>query len=276
MSYQAPRSRFRKIQERPAPSSHWDKFSRNPLTALLIGFVLTGLVGTWLTNRYTAKQKELEFSRQEEQRNREHERDKHERDLEAQRAENQRKLDQEHDDREKHLQFERAARQHVLDAERSFSDELNKTRVEKIAEVWEIISIYEATVEAGINRFEVIFSRTAAPNSTATELKSLVDEINEEYDKLRSEWETHHLKAISILTKNRFWLADKDYQTCNMYIDLTQSYLMALRNYLNARRFPLSADKLAQFETDLRRKAKQRERLRGDVIRIRNNLLAGR
>jgi len=45
--------------------SGWRKTLDHPLSAVIVGFLLTGLVGTWLTNYYSQKQKSLEERRQE-------------------------------------------------------------------------------------------------------------------------------------------------------------------------------------------------------------------
>jgi hypothetical protein len=57
------RSRIRRLINEPKPGSLWTRLFKHPLLSLILGFLLTGLVGTWLTNNYSANQKELERER---------------------------------------------------------------------------------------------------------------------------------------------------------------------------------------------------------------------
>jgi hypothetical protein len=70
------RSRVRELTGKPGgkPPSTLSRVSTNPMASLLVGFVLTGLVGSSLTYYYTERQKENEAARQ-----------LHEQSLEAQR-----------------------------------------------------------------------------------------------------------------------------------------------------------------------------------------------
>jgi len=60
------RSRVRELTGKPGgkPPSTLSRVSTNPMASLLVGFVLTGLVGSSLTYYYTERQKENEAARQ--------------------------------------------------------------------------------------------------------------------------------------------------------------------------------------------------------------------
>jgi hypothetical protein len=159
------RAKIRRIIDEPKPESKLKQFTTSPLTALFLGFLLTGIVGVALTNYYNTKQKELEFHLSDLQRDREREKDERERELTDARNEQEKLREEEHDDRQKQsavehddrqreierekdarqkaLEFQRSLYAAELQRERSFADELNKNRVAKISAVWEKIYGYE-------------------------------------------------------------------------------------------------------------------------------------
>lgn len=88
------RSRIRTlIDEKPA-SSFFQRISTNPLTAIVIGFLLTGVIGGFLTNYYSTKQKELEVQRTEQERESDRLRDEQQRELDRKREDDRRKSDE--------------------------------------------------------------------------------------------------------------------------------------------------------------------------------------
>jgi hypothetical protein len=240
------RSRIRKIIDEPVQPSLWARFSKNPLASLLIGFALTGLIGAWLTNRYNEKQKEIEFIRQIEQRNLEHERDKHEKELEAQKAEYQRTLELERDDHQKLLEFQRNAQQRELEQERSFANELNKTRVAKIAEVWEELNLFEATT-----------------------IKNIMDKHRVDFDDANIRYK----KIIDLIYKNRFWLGEEQYSEMVSYCTAYINNLGAIESVLKSIRE--SIDKVEiKFDDKVGLKGRTNlSQLRTDLVKIRSKLL---
>lgn len=87
------RSRIRTlIDEKPA-DSFFQRISTNPLTAILIGFLLTGVIGGFLTNYYSVKQKELELQRTEQQRESDRLKDEQQRELDRKREDDKRQSD---------------------------------------------------------------------------------------------------------------------------------------------------------------------------------------
>lgn len=60
---EALRHRIRKLIEEPKPASFWKRLAANHLFLLIVAFVLTGVVGTYLAHYYNGKQSELEYQR---------------------------------------------------------------------------------------------------------------------------------------------------------------------------------------------------------------------
>jgi len=71
-------SRIIQLTPAPMPSPGWKRFLKSPLFSLafslVLGFLLTGLVGTYLTYYYNHKQSELEHQRNLDLKDREHDR----------------------------------------------------------------------------------------------------------------------------------------------------------------------------------------------------------
>lgn len=78
------RSRVREMIGAPKPTaqSRFSRISGNPLTPLLVGFILTGIVGTSLTYYFTERQKQSDAARQ-----------LHEKELDAQRSKEAQELE---------------------------------------------------------------------------------------------------------------------------------------------------------------------------------------
>ena len=163
------RSRIRELIEEKPAESLFKRFSTNPLAAVIIGFLLTGLIGGFLADYYNRKQKELETQRTNEQResdrmredqqrelDRKREDDKRESDrryqerqkeIDSERAKQQRETDRQKDLRQKELEDQRSLQQRELQREKAFADAISKKRVDKIGEVWEQVYVYEAEAQ---------------------------------------------------------------------------------------------------------------------------------
>jgi len=137
LSDEALRSRIRKIIEEPRALPAWERLSKNPLTAVLIGFLLTGVIGALLTYHFNGKLKTLELERNAEQRKSEAERNERIRQLENQRVDDRQTLANERADRLKEQDYQRQMQQTSLARIHSFSDQLSQTRIQKMGEAWE-------------------------------------------------------------------------------------------------------------------------------------------
>jgi hypothetical protein len=183
------RDRIRGIVNEKPKVSRFQSISHNPLASVVIGFLLSGLLGASLTIYYSQKQQEL------------------------------------------------AAR-------RSFSDELNKIRIQKFGEVWERIDEDELAIDS-------LLEETSEETSKDSDSKDRkVDEIR----KL-----IHADRAI--VSKNRFWLGEGTYEKARGYLDKSVHYAL---NHLMASR-----------GTDVSELKRQREDAKQNILEIRSLFLEG-
>ncbi len=158
------RYHIRKLIDEPKPESRLS-FLKHPLASIIVAFLLTGLLGQYLTNLYSSNQKELE-------------------------------------------------------RKRSFADEINKTRVSKIGEVWEKVDVYEAEVKLVMERFEMV------PNTSQGVVKGPVEKVIEKFEQT----ERLHTELSGLLDKNRFWLGDRLYDEIKQYTDTTYEHFLAWKS----------------------------------------------
>jgi hypothetical protein len=171
------------IEEKRTPS-RFQRLLNHPLFLMVIGFLLTSVIGGLLTSYYTLQQKEIE-------------------------------------------------------SQRSFSDELNKARVQKIGEMWEEIDKTESTIDEILNKAD------RDPNSNK---QVILDQIL----KLIAE-------ETTTINKNRFWLGEHNYNYLINYLAINSQYVQ---------------DKLmGQPGIDLNDTIKKREQAKQDILQIRNSFL---
>lgn len=183
------------IDDKPEPST-LQRLLAHPLAAVVLSFLLTGLVGGLLTYYYTSKQKELEF--------------------------------------------ERGLQQQELARQRSFSDELNRIRVQKIGEVWEHVDKTEVTLDSLLEK----------ANKARTMDKKDFDIITSVID-----------EDVAVINKNRFWLGKQTYNRIKDYLDINGRYALDML--------------LGQPGIDLSETLKRREQAKQDVLQIREMFLKG-
>lgn len=177
------RAKIRKLIE-DKPKNKWE-FLKHPLLTLIIGFALTTLVGTYLTNQYTAKQKDKE-------------------------------------------------------RESSFQDEINKTRIAKIGEVWEKVYELEHLSDQLVERYKThsmlsedysnyfISFYNSKTGKNEQKRKDRFFGISRElyYDSSRKLGKfqlsvNDKLNEVDILaTRNRFWIGERVYQDLQEYLRL--------------------------------------------------------
>lgn len=161
---------------------------------MLFGFFLTGLLGTYLTYIYSYRLKQVEFELSDKQKDREREKDERQKQLEYQRNQFDKQRDQERDERlnnlehlrnknQIELEYQRSVDQREIARNRSFSDELNKVRATKIAEVWEQIYLYENELGSAEGKLD-------------EELQKIVDENNIEVKKLISQLKVSDKRVV--------------------------------------------------------------------------------
>ena len=170
-------------EEKPKPKIQ--RFLTHPLVIVVISFLLSVPVGSFLTYIHTLKQQEL-------------------------------------------------AR------ERSFSDELNKIRVQKIGEVWEQIDRTEVEVDTLLDQA----NRT--PDSNEKNVDSILRLVEAE---------------VAVINKNRFWLGEQSYNRIKNYLDINGRYAL---------------DKLlGPPGIDLGDTIKKREQAKQDILQVRSMFLKG-
>ena len=115
------KSRIRELTGKPdvKPPSILSRFSANPLAPLLVGFALTGIVGSSLTYYYTERQKENEAARQSHEQSLEAKRKKEAEDLEYVRKENLLALENRQHLNAQELEAQRTKEMRAIEARRS-------------------------------------------------------------------------------------------------------------------------------------------------------------
>jgi TolA-binding protein len=261
------RAQVRQIIDIPVDSSTLGKLSKNPLVSIILSFLLMGVAGASLTYYFNGKLKNLEIDRNTKQRQFELERDERLKELTDQKTEYQRNLDRERAERKEEVEYQRNIQRRELEREHSFSDELSKTRVAKIAEVWEKVSLYETATEERIKSYDRL-------RRTVTGMFMKEDEKAKEESNLLEQWRHSYKESTEVLTKNRFWLGEDNYQQISTYLETTQTYLITLKDYSFCRlRGKYSCENLKELEGGLKEYAQRREHLRQNIIQIKNNLL---
>lgn len=98
-----------------------------------------------------------------------------------------------------------SAKQNQLAAERSFSDELNKIRIQKHSEVWERLDEDEGAIERLLNKAE----EPQNPNDKNDRAKQ-IDEL------IKQDRRT--------VDKHRFWIGDESHAKIHDYLDASSRY----------------------------------------------------
>lgn len=174
-----------KLSEDEPKPPRYKRFLAHPLSVVLVTFLLSILLGGYLTNVYSLRQQEL-------------------------------------------------ARQ------RSFTDELNKIRVQKIGEVWEHIDRTELDLDALLDKT----NKTNAPSDQ--ELDTIYKLVKED---------------VAVVDKNRFWLGEHNYKQLKSYLEINGRY---------------TVDRLlGGTEKDLTETIKKRDQAKQDVLKIRYMFLKG-
>jgi hypothetical protein len=203
------RDRVRKLIGEPKPPSIWRKISTNTLVNIIVGFLLTGIVGGALTHYYNQKQRDIEYYRTEQQK-----------ESERLRTEQQRESDRLKDERQKEFQFQRDAQQREAERIRILSLELNKLRLQKVGELLEMTYVYEDSLERTFQEAILFFldvrkksvdPRVIGPDFAEARQKDLVEILRPN--------ELLYKKLIQEINRNRFWVGDEVYKQINNYVE---------------------------------------------------------
>lgn len=138
------------------------------------------------------------------------------------------------------LENSRNIQQQELARQRSFSDELNKIRIQKIGEVWEQLDKTEVDLDSLLDR------ANNGTNSNRKDVDSIISLVKGD---------------LAIINKNRFWLGEQTYNQIKDYLDINGRYAL---------------DKLlGQPGIDLSDSLKKREQAKQDILQIRRMFLKG-
>jgi hypothetical protein len=142
--------------------------------------------------------------------------------------------------KQKDLDYHRAIQQQELVSQRSFSDELNKIRIQKIGEVWEQVDKNEVLLD---NLLELVNKSSISDNQKNQNVDAINNLIQE--DRV-------------LLNKNRFWLGEQNYNRFQNYLD--KNVRIAL-NML-----------LARPGTDFSEIIEERKNAKQDILQIRESM----
>jgi hypothetical protein len=191
-------AQVRKWNERPAQS--WlERLSSNDLVKIILGFVLTGVLGALLTNYYAEKQRLLEDQRQQAR-----------------------------------LAVDRAYQtgEKERDRARSFADKLNETRVAKIAEVWEKLCLHEAAAARAIDSWNESTLKSSVKMSEHLNSQRMTDILFEDRElkdlaaqaaRDFNEMNVLALEVRDLSDKNRFWIGESAYDKIRSYLSETNN-----------------------------------------------------
>ncbi|HMG74999.1 MAG TPA: hypothetical protein VK582_15970 [Pyrinomonadaceae bacterium] len=141
---------------------------------------------------------------------------------------------------QKDLEYNRVIQQQELARQESFSDEVNKIRVQKLGEVWEEIDKNEVTLDGLLDR----------ANKTSGSNKKDFDEI----DKLINQ-------DLLIINENRFWLGQSTHHQLKDYMDKTGRYALDML--------------LGPPGIDLNEALEKREQAKQNIVHLRIMFLKG-
>lgn len=142
--------------------------------------------------------------------------------------------------RQKDIDYQRALQQQELASRRSFSDELNKIRIQKIGGVWEQLDKNEVLLDALLEKANKASDSDEQKNRNVDAINNLIRE-----DRIT-------------VNENRYWLGEQNYDRLQDYLDKNARIVL---NMLLARR-----------GTDLSGIVEERKRAKQDILQIREGM----
>ena len=130
----------------------------------------------------------------------------------------------------------------------NFRFELSKIKANKIGEVWEKLYLYESLQDVIVKEdWKYIYNGLEKD-----------DEFKKRISELYSQYNTATEDFIHTLSKNRFWIGEKQYELIISYNNVLSSFMDA---YMEK-----NSEKLKEFEN-------RRNLLRKDILQVRDELL---
>jgi hypothetical protein len=142
--------------------------------------------------------------------------------------------------KQKDIDYQRAVQQQELASRRSFSDELNKIRIQKIGGVWERLDKNEVLLDALLEKVNKASDSDQRRNQNVDAINNLIQE-----DRIT-------------VNENRYWLGEQNYNRLQDYLDKNARIVL---NMLLARR-----------GTDLSGIIEERKRAKQDILQIREGM----
>lgn len=142
---------------------------------------------------------------------------------------------------QKDLEYNRSIQQQEISRQRSFSDEVNKIRVQKVGEVWEQVDKNEVVLGSLLEKAKTLSNSNNQKNENIDVINSLIEK-----DRL-------------IINQNRFWLGEQNYNEMKNYLDRNVQFAV---NML-----------LAPRGTDLSEIIEKREQAKQSIFQIRKVML---
>lgn len=157
-------------------------------------------------------------------------------------------------------------------SQQSFHAELNKTRIQKIGELWEKVYLFASLDEK-------LFSRSS--NSTFSLIESISGKTQEEIkkmeeerkEKLKNDRQKLANELEELLPKYRFWLSEDNYQAVMEFYYLSQQYnsANAVVAFIRERKKNTGASSFTEAENKV---INDLENLHTEVVEARKNILA--
>ena len=144
-------------------------------------------------------------------------------------------------------------------SEQTFVEELNKLRVQKIAEVWEKVYVFEATAEPMFKAREMTSDQIEEFMQGPLSEKKMKVYRQKDADAV-APFEHAKQEALDLANRNRLWIGEDQYAAIRAYIDASEEYSFALHS--------ITADKEA-----VEALRKKREEKRATIVQIRSALL---
>jgi hypothetical protein len=161
------------------------------------------------------------------------------------------------------LEYQRNIHLKELESERSFADELNKIKLNKIAEVWEKLYLYEAAVEEVMEQVVEVKGNAALqgktllkPEGNAAPQGQFILRLGNNTGKTFEQGKALQKEVLTVLSKNRLWLEDDSYYKIKEYVEVIYNYYFAKKS-----------------QEDIKKWEEKREQARDSINQIREKML---
>jgi len=254
-------------------TSRLERVTSNQLVNVVIGFLLTGVIGSFLTQQYATSAKQLDDQRAAAARLLEHQRQDAR--LKADRVylEHQKDIEFERDKRQRDAEQRRTNEQRKWEVRRAYVDKLNETRFFRVSEVWERVFRYRAEIHSTFTNYwrdeaqlmlKVLIAAQEKQYTDEQELlkdpqiAALLSRMREPMDKL----DEKSAEVLAFAEKNQMWLGARRYRAVEEAVRLSRILIA------NARLAPRNQgddSRLAKLKAQYDQTQERFERLRDSL-----------